>query len=40
MNGSYNWHLEAGSDNNSWTLYRQENGRNVETFHLKRAAGY
>ena len=40
MNGAYNWHLEAGSDNNSWTLYRQENGRNVETFHLKRAAGY
>ena len=36
----YDWRLEAGSDKDSWTLYRLVNGKKSETYPLKRAAGY
>ena len=37
---SYDWRLEANEDGNSWMLYRLTNGNKVESFNLKRAAGY
>lgn len=40
MNPSYDWTLEAGTDGNSWTLYRLINGKKAESYLLKRAAGY
>lgn len=36
----YNWRLEAGEDGNSWTLHRLIDGKKVESYPLKRAAGY
>ncbi len=39
-NPVYNWTLEAGSDKDSWTLYRLIDGKKTESYHLKRAVGY
>lgn len=36
----YSWTLEAGADGDSWTLYRLEEGKKVDTYPLKRASGY
>lgn len=36
MNPAYDWHLEAGTDADSWTLYRLANGKKIETYPLKR----
>lgn len=40
MNPAYDWHLEAGEDGNSWTLYRLAEGEKIESYPLKRAVGY
>ena len=37
---AYDWTLEAGSDKDSWTLYRLIDGKRSESYQLKRAAGY
>jgi hypothetical protein len=34
------WTLEAGSDNNTWTLYRKINGKKINPIKLIRARGY
>ena len=40
MNPAYDWTLEAGTDGNSWTLYRLADGEKRESYVLHRAAGY
>lgn len=40
MNTAYDWHLENGSNADSWVLHRMERGQLVETFNLHRAKGY
>lgn len=40
MNPTYDWTLEAGKDEDSWTLYQLVNGEKVKSYALKRAAGY
>lgn len=40
MNPAYDWRLEAGQDANSWTLHRMADGKKIESYPLKRAAGY
>ena len=39
-NPGYDWTLEAGTDGNSWTLYRLDHGKKVEAYALKRAEMY
>lgn len=39
MKPEYNWRLEAG-DINNWVLHRLEDSNIIESFQLKRAAGY
>ena len=34
-NPAYNWTLEAGSDKDSWTLYRLVDGKKSKSYHLK-----
>lgn len=34
------WTLEAGSDNNTWILYRKINGKKIDPIKLTRAIGY
>ncbi len=39
-NPAYDWTLRAGTDADSWTLYRVVDGQKAEAFELARAEGY
>lgn len=39
-NPLYDWTLEAGENENTWTLYRLEHGEKMNAYVLKRADGY
>lgn len=40
MNPDYDWHLENGTDADSWILHRMEKGKSVARYNLHRAEGY
>lgn len=31
----YDWHLEAGTEKDTWTLYQSEGGKKIQTYSLK-----